>query len=83
MFLFSNHQGSACFLAGGSAQQNQALLRQGCFKIGTLAGQIDTMHNTYYFSRNLCADWRQQCVYIYVENKGHVSHPLFFSFLLT
>lgn len=28
MFLFSNHQGSACFLAGECAQQNWTLQRQ-------------------------------------------------------
>lgn len=45
MFLFSNHQGSASFLAGECAQQNWTSLRQGCFNIDTLARQIDTTYN--------------------------------------
>lgn len=45
MFLFSNHQGSACFLAGECAQQNWTLLKQGCFNISSLAGQMDITYN--------------------------------------
>lgn len=49
MFLFSNHQGSACFLAGERAEQNWTLLKQECFNIGTSARQMDTISNTSYF----------------------------------
>lgn len=45
MFLFSNHQGSDRFLAGECAQQNWTLLKQGCFNISSLAGQMDITYN--------------------------------------
>lgn len=51
MFLFSNHQGSACFLVGECGQQNWTLLRQGFFNIGSFAGQMDITYNNnnYYY----------------------------------
>lgn len=58
MFLFSNHQGSAGFLAGECAQQNWTLLRQGCFNIGTLDGQMNATFNTcyYFFKKEISTD---------------------------